>query len=124
MNPSQIILNLTIGLILTACLKVNGTSSYCVEYTPKAENYPIEIFEEKDINRAYKVIGVVNAAVDINQIAMKAIDILKIKARKMGGDALIGLRKESVSGSVELAIGGIRYRSRKLFWSAKVIVWN
>lgn len=111
-------------MVLTACVKVNGTSRYSTEYTPKPNNYPIAVFEENNINRAYKVIGAVSAPVESDQIAGEAINRLKIKARNLGGDALLGLRKERVSGSVELAIGGVRYRSQKLFWSAKVIVWN
>ncbi len=124
MNIFQIILILAIGLILAACLKVNGVSRHSIEYSPKPNNYPIAIFEEKNITLSYKVIGVVSAPAEEDQIYREAIDKLKIKARNMGGDALLGLRKESVSGLVELGIGGVRYRSRKIFWSAKVIVWN
>ena len=96
------------------------TESICL----RPDNYPVEIVEEKNTNRAYKVIGTISAPVERDQNAFKAIERLKMMARNMGGDALLDLHEESVSGSAELFTGSVRYRSRSVFLSAKVIVWQ
>ena len=61
---------------------------------------------KKDIKRDYIVIGNVNEPVKDGQDADDAIERLKVKARKLGGDALFNLRKESVmNGAITKNIG-------------------
>ena len=124
MNTFQKISLLMLGLALTACVKPNNSSLDSRVFASKPDNYPVEIVEKKNTNRAYKVVGTINAPVGRDQSAFKAIERLKMMARNMGGDALLDLREESVSGSAELFTGGVRYRSRSVFLSTKVIVWQ
>jgi len=93
-------------------------------YASKPDKYLVEIVKKKDTDRAYKAIGTISAPVEGDQSATEAVEKLKTMARNMGGDALLDLQEESVSGSAELAFGSVTYRSRRVFLSAKVIVWE
>ena len=123
MNTSQIITALIFGLILAACVRSNDSAIVPARYESKPDNYPIEILEVKKIDREYKIIGKIHTTLEANQAVAEAIERLKQMARKIGGDALVDLHKESVSGTVELGVGASRYRNRKIYLTAKVIVW-
>ncbi|MBT8366670.1 MAG: hypothetical protein KJP23_18420 [Deltaproteobacteria bacterium] len=124
MKPSLKIPVLILGVILTACFNQGNTPTDSTVYESKPENYPIEIVKKKDTNRPYNVIATISTAVAVDQSTTEAIEKLKMSARKMGGDALLDLHEQSVSGSAEFGIGSVRYRSRKVYLSAQVIVWQ
>ena len=113
-----------LGLFIAGCMLADGKLMDSEKHASKPNNHTIEIFDKKDIKRDYIVIGNVNEPVKDGQDADEAIERLKVKARKLGGDALFNLRKESVSGTAEFGIGSVRYRSIKTFLTAKVIVWK
>ena len=123
MNSFQLIPALIFGLILAACVQSNDAVIVYAKYESKPDNYPIEIFEVKKIDWEYKIIGKIRTPLERNQAVPEAIEKLKRIARKIGGDALVDLHEESVSGTVELGVGAARYRSRKIYLTAKVIVW-
>ena len=123
MNSFQVIPALIFGLILAACVQSNDAVIGSAKYESKPDNYPIEIFEVKKIDRKFKIIGTIRTPLERNQAATEAIEKLKQMARKIGGDAVVDLHEESVSGTVELGVGAARYRSRKIYLTAKVIVW-
>ena len=123
MNIYRVIPALIFGLILTACVQSNDSAMVSERYEAKPDNYPIEIFKEKKIDREYKIIGKIRTPLARDQAATEAIEKLKQMARKIGGDALVDVHEESVSGTVELGVGAARYRSRNIYLTAKVIVW-
>ena len=123
MNTSQIIPALIFGLILAACVQSNDSAIVSARYESKPDNYPIEIFEVKKIYREHKIIGKIRTPLGRTQSATEAIEKLKQMAREIGGDGLVDLHEESVSGTVELGVGAARYRSRKIYLTARVIVW-
>ena len=123
MNSSQVIPALIFGLILAACVQSDEFAIVSAKYESKPDNYPIEILEVKKIDREFKIIGRIRTPLERNQAAAEAIEKLKQMARKIGGDALVALHEESVSGTLELGVGAARYRSRKIYLTTKVIVW-
>ena len=108
---------------MAACTKSNDSVIVSANYESKPNNYPIEIYEEKKIDQEYKIIGKIRTPLERNQALPEAIEKLKRMARKIGGDALVDLHEESVSGTVELGVGATKFRSRKIYLTASVIVW-
>jgi hypothetical protein len=118
-------------VFLYGCITVRNVRYESVIRDPKSQDYPIEIFESKDLERDYKVIGIVEASFagkvkNLNKIA----DKLRQEARKMGGDALIDLTKKHDENKTIIAtdIGkttiGSAYSNINDIWTAKVIIWK
>jgi len=129
MNKKKMALSILILLIImliTDCLRSSGIRYETIVRQPKPSNHPIEIVDSKNIDRTYKIIGVVQAEKGIHSLEI-IIERLKIEARKMGGDALIDLHKElSSRGGAVIPAGGRLFfaQNQREIWTAKVIVWE
>jgi hypothetical protein len=110
MNKLAIVVAL---LFLVACVETRTIPQETHALPAKPDNYPIEILDPVSISKPYKVIGVAEVNAGKNHSPAATIENLKQEARKMGGEALIGLKR--------CAEGGIDAKER---WSAKVIVWQ
>ena len=114
-----------IAIVMSGCVSTRVIKYETSSRLPKSENYPIEIFESTDVKCHYKVIGVVQANAGKLHNPSDTIEHLKIKARQMGGDALIDLQQGPSSGGVVMPVGNMyTYGNVREIWSAKVIVWK
>jgi hypothetical protein len=109
-------------LFISACVHAKAIRYETTERPSKPDNFSIEIFEAKHIERPYKVIGLVEA--ESGGSIEKIINRLKAEARKMGGDALIELHQQPIGAGIPSQGGTMYYGHVKDLWSAKVIVWE
>lgn len=112
--------------IIASAVSTRSIPYETVNRPPKPDNYLIEILDVLNITRPYKVIGIVEANVGKKHNVADTIEHLKKEARRMGGDALIHLQIQRVTGAgVVISIGKTSpYGSLREIWSAKVIVWQ
>lgn len=87
-------------MALSGCVSSRSVRYELTERTSKLENYPIEIFESKDIHRPYKVIGLVQVGAGKRHNIEDTIEHLRIKAREMGADALVELQHAPIGSGV------------------------
>jgi len=78
----------------------------------------VKVVSAKDVDRPYRKIGVVHAPASLPE--HEAIAALKRRARSLGGDALLDLRRQATSASADLASPGLAAAP----WEADVIVWT
>jgi len=116
---------LLILVIISGCVRTRSIRYETIVRPPKPLDYPIEILDRANINRPYKVIGVVQANAGKFHSVEDTIEHLKAEARKMGGDALIDLQHGPSKGGVIAPAGNMYYYGNvREIWSAKVIVWE
>jgi len=121
----QRFLSLLIIVLMSGCVSTRSIRYETIVRQPKPSNYPIEILDPANINRPYKVIGIVQANAGKLHSTKDTIEHLKAEARKMGGDALIDLQQGSSKGGVVAPAGNMYiYGNVREIWSAKVIVWE
>lgn len=101
------------------------TFSYETEpRAPKPKDYPIEILDAGDINRPYKIIGLVQANAGQLHSIEDTLEKLREAAREMGADALLNIDNEPY-GETSSNVGGVRYYGHlRELWRAKAIVWE
>jgi len=116
---------LLIVVLMSGCVNTRSIKYETIVRTPKSLNYPIEIIAPANLNRSYKVIGVIQANAGKLHSTKDTIEHLKAEARKMGGDALIDLQQRASKGGVIAPAGDMYvYGNVREIWSAKVIVWE
>jgi len=121
----QKFLSLLIIFLISGCISTRSIRYETIVRPPKPPDYTIEIIDIANINRPYKVIGVVQANAGKLHSTADTIDYLKAEARKMGGDALIDLQQVPSKGGVIAPAGNMYfYGNVSEIWSAKVIVWD
>lgn len=104
--------------ILMACFLAGCGTAHLIRYdsvkrTPKRDASEIEIVDAADIKRPYKVIGMVEGEPAARGFSPDgAINAMKRKAAKMGGDALTDLGHHQ------------NLLKRNEVWSAKVVIWT
>jgi hypothetical protein len=122
---SQKFLTLLIIVLILGCVSTRSIRYETIVRPPKPSDYPIEILDLSNINRPYKVIGIVQANAGKLHSTDDTIEHLKAEARKMGGDALIDLQQGTSKGGVIVPAGDMYvYGNVREIWSAKVIVWE
>ena len=110
-------------MALSGCVSSRSVRYELTDRTSKPKNYPIEIFESKDLHRPYKVIGLVQAEARRRHNIEDQIEHLRIKAREMGADALVGLQHVPIGVGVPSQGGTIYSGHSRDLWTAKAIVW-
>jgi hypothetical protein len=107
-------------LILAGCLyhahyvsHGNGASLDRSEISPDL----VKVVTAKDVDRPYRKIGVVHAPASLPE--RDAIAALQRRARTLGGDALLDLRRQATGSSADMASPGLAAA-----WEADVIVWT
>ncbi len=84
----------------------------------------MDIVESSNINRPYKIIGVVEANAGKLHSVKDTLEHLRASARKMGGDALMDLQKSPVKSEPTGPLRSYRFDdSVREVWSARVIIW-
>ncbi len=122
---TQFFLVLLIVTLISGCVSTRSIRYETIVRSPKPSDYSIEILDSPNINRPYKVIGVVQANAGKLHSTDDTIEHLKAETRKMGGDALIDLQQGPSKSGVIAPTGNIYvYGNVREIWSAKVIVWE
>jgi hypothetical protein len=89
----------TLGLLLllTGCSPaVSLTKLWPTPLEPRPANYPIRFFREQRPRCAFDELATVSARpTDVWHTNDKVIEVLRLKAREVGGDAIIGFATES-----------------------------
>ena len=78
----------------------------------------VKVVTTKDVDRAYRKIGIVHAPASLPE--REAIAALQRRARSLGGDALLDLRRQATDASAGMASPGPAATP----WEADVIVWT
>jgi hypothetical protein len=119
-----------IGLLLFSFLTLSCVTTRLIRYEtvirePKPANYPVDIYESSNLNRRYKIIGIVTANAGKFHSPADTLEYLKNAARKMGGAALMDLGFASSDGRIiQKTDSGYISGSVRENWGAKVIVWE
>jgi hypothetical protein len=114
---------LIIIILLSSCVRTRVIVYETTPRTPKPSDYPIEILDIANIDKPYKVIGVVKATPKGRRSPEAILEKLRTKAREMGGDALIDLTIGE-GDKVIIPTGNLFVVKRGETWTAKVIVWQ
>lgn len=78
----------------------------------------VKVVSAKDVDRPYRKIGVVHAPASLPE--RDAIAALQRRARTLGGDALLDLRRQATGSSADRASSGLAAAA----WEADVIAWT
>jgi len=126
MNRKIVILTVSIIIaMIFGCVSVKSIPYETTARQAKPADYPIEIYEWKDLNRPFRVIGIVQANAGKKHSVSDTLEKLRIQARKMGGDALVNLTNQPIGAGVPTSSGGIVYSGHvRELWRAKVIIWE
>lgn len=113
-----------LAIVPLSCVSLRSIRYEDTPRNPRPD-YPVEILESKDVYQPYKVIGLVEVSAGKWHNLTGVMERLKDAARKMGGQALVDLRRQAVGTGVPISQDGTTYLGyvREL-WSAKVIVWE
>jgi hypothetical protein len=119
-------------VVLAACttISVDSTRDETRHRPPKPRDHDIEVFHDTIPDRPHKVIGSVLARVkhspegDTLWPDHSVLERLKVEARRLGGDALIGLAADrQADGGTYLSPPATVLTGSSTIWSASVIVW-
>ena len=113
-----------LALILTSCVH-SKSINYSSEQLPrKEETYPMEILDPQNIERAYRVIGTVEANAGARFNVQDPMEELRREARRMGADALLAPTQTPIGmGFATGNSGSYSGHVRDLF-VCKAIVWT
>jgi hypothetical protein len=78
----------------------------------------VKVVTAKEVDRPYRSIGTVHAPASLTE--RDAIAALQRRARSLGGDALLDLRRQAAGSSADLASPDLA----TAHWEAEVIVWT
>lgn len=105
MRNSDTIRNLAISLIpviligsLSGCAKTREVLYDKTVRSAKPDTYHVAIYYTAEAHRPYKVIGIVITSTGLFHHVLAATEELQHAARKMGGDALIAIRRGTPKG--------------------------
>jgi hypothetical protein len=114
-----------VAALLSGCVSTRSIQYETITRPPKPADFPMEILDTANINRPYKVIGLVQANAGKLHNTADVIEQLKNEARKLGGDALIDLQQQPIGAGVPTSQGGVIYSGHvRDLWTAKVIIWQ
>ncbi|HXO28811.1 MAG TPA: hypothetical protein VOA80_15785 [Thermoanaerobaculia bacterium] len=108
-------------LILAGCLyRAHYVSHGEGASLDRSETSPdlVKVVTAKDVDRPYRKIGVVHAPASLSE--RDAIAALQRRARTLGGDALLDLRRQATGSSADRASSGLAAAP----WEADVIAWT
>lgn len=108
---------------LAGCVSVKTVPFETTVRTPKADDFPIEILESREVTRPYKVIGLVQANAGKRHSIGDTLEKLRTAARQMGADALLDLNNELIGVGVPAQGGTIYSGHVRDLWRAKAIIW-
>lgn len=121
---TQIVVSILI-LLVGSCVRTRVVNLESSLRDPKPDNFPIDIYDSVSLSRGYKVIGTVMANAGKLHSTHNTINILKAKARNMGGDALLDLGISTSDGRLIQKLGsGYAASGLRENWAAKVIIWT
>jgi hypothetical protein len=112
---------LGLPLILAGCLyHVHYVSHGAGASLDRSETNPdlVRVVTAKDVDRPYRNLGIVHAPASLPE--RDAIAALKRRARTLGGDALLDVRRQAPDSSADPASAGLAAAP----WEADVIVWT
>jgi hypothetical protein len=113
-----------IALYIAGCVNVKSIPYETTARAPKSDIFPIELYESKDVQKPYKVIGIVQADAGKLHSVSDVLEKLRSAARMMGADALIDLSNQPIGGGVPSNRGTIYSGYVRDLWSAKAIIWE
>jgi len=121
----RLLIAITITTALIAgCVKVKTIPYESAPRAPKPADFPIEIIDPHDIDRPYKVIGMVQVNAGKKHSVEDILEKLRDAARQMGADALLGFDSQPVGVAVP-SQGGVVYSGHvRELWRTKAIVWE
>lgn len=107
-------------LLLHSCIKSSGTTYQNIQRQAKADNCEIEVYDQGNVPKPYKIIGMVKAESGWGDKAN--IERLKKEACQLGGDGLLDIELRTPDR-------GIIYGSSDPvpqidLWVAKVVVFT
>jgi hypothetical protein len=123
-NAIRFIVGCLFILIASGCVNTRSIQYETNVRSAKSPDFQVEILDEVNISRSYKVIGIVEANAGKLHSPTDTINHLKSKAREMGGDALTGLQRGAGAGMITPMGSSYVYGNVREIWSAKVIVWS
>lgn len=91
---------LILGLIVLSSCSVGRhirTQDSAEKFTPTEPNH-IQLHASEQIDKQYKILGLVSGAADSGEDPEQAIKILKSEAAKLGANAVYELRIQSIMG--------------------------
>jgi hypothetical protein len=112
---------LGLPLILAGCFYQYRFASHAEGVAlDRAEVSPdlVRVVTAKDVDRPYRKIGIVHAPASLPE--REAIAALQRRARSLGGDALLDLRRQAKGLSADMAAPGLAPAP----WEADVIAWT
>lgn len=112
---------ISVPLILAGCLyHVHYVSHGAGASLDRSEVSPdlVKVVTAKDVDRPYRKIGIAHAPASLPE--REAIAALQRRARSLGGDALLDLRRQATGSSADMASSDLAAAP----WEADVIVWT
>lgn len=112
-------------LIISGCVMTKNIKYDSTFRNKKPQSFEMNIYESTNLERPYRIIGIVEANAGKLHDVSDTLENLKDEARKMGGDALLDLTVESSKGRMIIkqpygyTAGNLREK-----WIAKVIIWD
>ena len=87
---------IAVVLVVACSPAVRVTTLAPVRFPPRPATYPIRIYREQRPRCAFEEVALISAAPKIITHNNEALaDALRVKARELGGDAIIGISTES-----------------------------
>jgi hypothetical protein len=111
---------ISVPLILAGCLyHAHYVSHGDGASLDRSETSPdlVKVVTAKEVDRPYRTIGIVHAPASLTE--RDAIAALKRRARTLGGDALLDVRRQAAGSSADQASSALAAA-----WEADVIVWT
>jgi hypothetical protein len=99
-------------ILVTACAGVSGPTVRVTKlspepFEPRPANYTIRIYRENQPRCAFDKIALLSTDQTPDLRTTDDLDeVLRVKAREVGGDAVINLASETRTGSNDIAAGG------------------
>lgn len=113
-----------LAIVPLGCMSVR-TTYYDIDTRPARLADSVEVFDVRDVNQPYKVIGLVEVSASELYDVRNVVQRLKKAAGQMGGDAISDLQCKSGATGVPVTPDGETHLG--YFWnscSAKVLVWQ
>lgn len=107
-----------------SCSSTTSVAYESVRRQAKPDDYPIDIWDAKDVKRPYKTIGFVRVNAGAKFNITNPIETLKKEARKIGADALLDLTVNGVGAGMISNGSGFYSGHARDDWKAMAIVWT
>ncbi len=123
-STAVLIVGFLFAIGLAGCIRTNSLRMEASVRPAKSPSEPIEILEGSTLTRPYAVIGMVKARASRHRSSEDVLEVLRSRAREMGGDALVDLQWGESGGRVAIPTSGAIILTRRELYTAKVIVWK